>query len=78
MGWGSFKYVIYKICLEIIYLICMYKKDLALNDLKWLIGKEIKPSQIDMNPKISNCLLTSSWLSHSYKFYIFLQMIVFF
>ena len=30
---GSFKNVIYKMCLEIIYLIYMYKKDLALNNL---------------------------------------------
>ena len=32
-----FKNVIYKMCLEIIYLIYMYKKDLALNNLQWLI-----------------------------------------
>ena len=32
---GWFKYVIYKMCLEIIYLIYMYKKNLTLNDLVW-------------------------------------------
>ena len=30
----SFKNVIYKMCLEILYLIYMYKKDLALNNLQ--------------------------------------------
>ena len=30
---GSFKNIIYKMCLEIIYLIHIYKKDLALNNL---------------------------------------------
>ena len=30
---GSFNKVIYKMYLEIIYLVCMYKKDLALNSL---------------------------------------------
>ena len=30
----SFKNVIYKMCLEIIYLLYMYKKDLALNELQ--------------------------------------------
>ena len=29
--------VIYKMCLEIIYLIYMYKTDLALNNQQWLI-----------------------------------------
>ena len=33
MSSGSFKNVIYKMCLEIIYLIYMYKKDLASNNL---------------------------------------------
>ena len=32
---GTFKNVIYKMCLEIIYLIWMNKKDLALNNLQW-------------------------------------------
>ena len=34
MCWGLFKNIIYKMCLEIIYLIYMYKKDLALNNLQ--------------------------------------------
>ena len=37
MNSGLFKNVINKICLEIIYLIYMYKKDLAFNNLQWLI-----------------------------------------
>ena len=32
-------------CLEIIYLIYMYKKDLALNKLQWLIYHKTKPNQ---------------------------------
>ena len=31
--------------LGFIYLICMYKKDLALNNLQWLICHKTKPSQ---------------------------------
>ena len=31
MSWGSFRNVIYKMCLEIIYSVYLYKKDLALN-----------------------------------------------
>ena len=34
MNSSSFKNVIYKMCREIIYLIYMYKKDLALNNLQ--------------------------------------------
>ena len=34
---GAFKNVIDKMRLEIIYLIYMYKKDLALNNQQWLI-----------------------------------------
>ena len=40
------KNIIHKIYLEIIYLICMYKKDLALNNLQWLICHKTKPHQI--------------------------------
>ena len=46
---GSFKNVIYKICLEIIYLIYMYKKELALNHLQWLICHKTKPNQTKPN-----------------------------
>ena len=37
MSLGTFKNVIYKICLEIIYLIYVYKEDLALDYLQGLI-----------------------------------------
>ena len=33
-------------CLEIIYLIYMYEKDLALNNLQWLICHKTQPNQI--------------------------------
>ena len=39
MSSGSFKIVIYKMCLYIIY---MYKKNLAINDLQWLICHKAK------------------------------------
>ena len=42
---GSFKDGINKVCLEIIYLIDMYKKNLALNNLQWLICHKTKPNQ---------------------------------
>ena len=45
MSSGPFKNVIYKTCLEIIYLIYIYKKDLALNNLQWLICHKTKPKQ---------------------------------
>ena len=43
MSSGLFKDIIYKMCLEIIYLMYMYKKALALNDLQWLYA--INPNQ---------------------------------
>ena len=43
---GLFKDVIYKMCLEIIYLMCMYKKDLGLNNLQWWICHKTEPNQI--------------------------------
>ena len=42
---GSFKNVIYKMCLEIIYVIYMYKKDLALKNLQCLICHKTQPNQ---------------------------------
>ena len=48
MNSGSFKnviYKIYKICLQTIYLIYMYKEDLALNNLQWLICHKTQPNQ---------------------------------
>ena len=46
MSSGLFKNVIYKMCLEIIYLMHMYKKDLALNNLQLLICHKVKPNCI--------------------------------
>ena len=43
MSLGLFKNVINKICFEIIYLIYMYKKGLALNNLQLLICHKTKP-----------------------------------
>ena len=40
---GLFKNVINKMCLEILYSIYMYKKDLALNDLQLLIRHKSNP-----------------------------------
>ena len=44
----SIKNVMYKMCLQIIYLIYMYKDDLALNSLQWLICHKTQPSQNHM------------------------------
>ena len=49
MSSGSFKNVICKICLEIIYLIHMYKKDLVVNNLQWLKCHKTKPNQTKPN-----------------------------
>ena len=46
MSLDTFKNVVNKICLEIIYFIYVYKKDLALNNLQWLICHKTKPNQI--------------------------------
>ena len=43
-----FKNVIYKMRLEIIYIIYMYKKDLALNNLQWLICHKTKPTNYSL------------------------------
>ena len=40
-----FKNSIYKTCLEIMYSIYIYKKDLALDNLQWLICHKTKPNQ---------------------------------
>ena len=45
MSSGSFQNVICKMNLEIIYLIYIYKKDFALNDLQWLICHKTKVNQ---------------------------------
>ena len=46
MSSESFKDVIYKMYSETIYLIYIYKKDLALNNLQWLICHQTKPKHI--------------------------------
>ena len=46
MSSGSFKDVIYKMCLEIMYLIYMYKNDLVLNNLQWLICHKTKQNPL--------------------------------
>ena len=43
---GSFENFIYKMCLEIIYSMYMYKKDLVLNNLQWLICHKTKPNRV--------------------------------
>ena len=45
MSSDSFKDVIYRMCLEIIYLMYMYKKDLALDNPQWLVCHKIKPNE---------------------------------
>ena len=45
MSSDSLKNIIYKMCLEIIYIICVYKKDWTLNNLQWLICHKTKPNQ---------------------------------
>ena len=52
MSSGLFKNVIYKMCLEIIYLVYMQKENLALNNQEWLICHKTKPKQKNKkNPK---------------------------
>ena len=46
MSSDSFKNVINKIYLQIMYLIYKDKKELALNNLQWLIFHKTKPNQI--------------------------------
>ena len=53
MSSGSFKNVIYKMCLQIIYLIYMYKKDLTLNNPEWLMCHKIKPNKLINNNHIT-------------------------
>ena len=43
---GSFENVINKMCLLIIYLLYIYKVELALNNLQWLICHKTKTNQI--------------------------------
>ena len=45
MSSSWFKNVINKICLQIIYLIYMYKEDLTLSNLQWLICHKTQLNQ---------------------------------
>ena len=55
MSSGLFKNVIYKMCLEILY---MNEKDLALNNLQWLICYKTKPKQTETKPNQTKlCLM---------------------
>ena len=49
MSSGSFKNVINKMCLEIIFLIYKYEKDLALNNLHQLICHKTKLNQTNQS-----------------------------
>ena len=51
MNLGLIKNVIKKMYLQIIYLIYMYKEDLELNNLQWLIYHKIKPKSIEVLSK---------------------------
>ena len=46
MSSGSFKNAQNKMCLQIKYSIYMYKEDLTLSDLQWLICLKTQPNQI--------------------------------
>ena len=46
MSSGSFKTILDKMCVKIIYLIYMHKKDLARNNLQWLICRKTKTNHI--------------------------------
>ena len=41
---GSFQNVVEKTCLQIIFLIYVYKEDMALNNLQWLVCLKTKPN----------------------------------
>ena len=49
MTLGSFKNVIHKICLEIIYLVYIFKKDLALNNQQWLLCHKTKQNKTKLS-----------------------------
>ena len=49
-GLGSFKNVIYKMCFQIIYLIYMYKEDLALINLQGFICLKSQLHQTKLEP----------------------------
>ena len=47
MSSDLFKNVMNKMCLQIIYLVCMDKHDLALNNLEWLICHKTQPTNLE-------------------------------
>ena len=49
MSLGSFKNVINKICLQIIYIQYICIENLALNNLQWLICHKTKPNQTELH-----------------------------
>ena len=58
MSSGSFENVINKMFTHVLYLICMYREDLALNNIQWLKCHKTQPNQITsiyiyMNKKTS-------------------------
>ena len=69
MSSGKFKYVIYKMCLEIIYLIYEYKKNLVLNIVQWLICHKTKQNKT----KIKNDFILVSLLNGTLTFVVYLK-----
>ena len=64
-AWAHLKMLSTK-CLEIIYLIYTYKKDLALNYPQWLICHKTKPNQWIKTGFLPNCgcVHTIVWMHH--------------
>ena len=56
MSLGSFKNVIDKMCLQIVYLMYMYKEGLALNSLQWFIRHESKLTTPPKKLGTNSCL----------------------
>ena len=64
MSSGSFQNDINKMCLELIYLIYMYEKDLALNNLQNLICHKTKPNHLNELIRVSTSVVIHlTWLS---------------
>ena len=73
MSSGSLKNVINKMCLEIIYLLYMYRKFLALNNLQWLICQKTRASKVIFHlykisagdgRGLSSGMVLMAWTSH--------------
>ena len=67
-----FKNVIYKMCLEILHLIYTNKKDLALNDLQWLIFHKTKSNQTISDKSQALLKLVSTCNPLQYFGYLFI------